>query len=119
MLAQSALAGDFATARELQRKYQDLMEVNFVESNPVPVKYGDGADGIAGAGLAAADDAAAGRVAAKDRSRAAESRVCWRECTRDSAPTQLQAQIEELFDQKPAQYTADRVQRLSMTFGNC
>jgi 4-hydroxy-tetrahydrodipicolinate synthase len=40
MLAQSALAGDFATARELQRKYQDLMDVNFVESNPIPVKYG-------------------------------------------------------------------------------
>ena len=30
--------GDFATARELQREYQDLMDVNFVESNPIPVK---------------------------------------------------------------------------------
>ena len=39
-LAQSALSGDFTTARELQRKYQDLMDVNFVESNPIPVKYG-------------------------------------------------------------------------------
>jgi 4-hydroxy-tetrahydrodipicolinate synthase len=39
-LAQAALAGDFATARQLQRKYQDLMDVNFVESNPIPVKYG-------------------------------------------------------------------------------
>jgi 4-hydroxy-tetrahydrodipicolinate synthase len=38
-LAQAALAGDFATARALQRKYQDLMDVNFVESNPIPVKY--------------------------------------------------------------------------------
>ena len=39
-LAQTALAGDFATARQLQRKYQELMDVNFVESNPIPVKYG-------------------------------------------------------------------------------
>jgi 4-hydroxy-tetrahydrodipicolinate synthase len=39
-LAQAALAGDFATARQLQRKYQDLMDVNFIESNPIPVKYG-------------------------------------------------------------------------------
>ena len=39
-LAQAALAGDFATARALQRRYQELMDVNFVESNPIPVKYG-------------------------------------------------------------------------------
>src|SRR6202140_4556552 len=32
------LKGDFAGARETQRRYQALMEVNFVESNPVPVK---------------------------------------------------------------------------------
>ena len=32
------LAGDFARAREIQRRYQTLMEVNFVESNPIPVK---------------------------------------------------------------------------------
>jgi 4-hydroxy-tetrahydrodipicolinate synthase len=32
------LKGDFAGAREFQRRYQALMEVNFVESNPVPVK---------------------------------------------------------------------------------
>jgi 4-hydroxy-tetrahydrodipicolinate synthase len=32
------LAGDFARARVLHRKYFDLMEVNFVESNPIPVK---------------------------------------------------------------------------------
>jgi 4-hydroxy-tetrahydrodipicolinate synthase len=35
----SALGGDFARARELQRRYFALMEVNFVESNPIPVKY--------------------------------------------------------------------------------
>ncbi len=38
-LVQAALRGDFAKARELQRRYFALMEVNFVESNPIPVKY--------------------------------------------------------------------------------
>ena len=37
-LVQAALANDFAGARALQRKYLPLMEVNFVESNPIPVK---------------------------------------------------------------------------------
>jgi len=38
-LVHAALDGDFACARELQRKYQALMEVNFVETSPGPVKY--------------------------------------------------------------------------------
>ena len=33
-----SLSGDFAAARKLQRKYLPLMEVNFIESNPIPVK---------------------------------------------------------------------------------
>jgi 4-hydroxy-tetrahydrodipicolinate synthase len=37
-LTQAALSGDFARARVMQRKYLPLMEVNFVESNPMPVK---------------------------------------------------------------------------------
>ncbi len=37
-LTQFALANQFAAARDLQRKYLHLMEVNFVESNPIPVK---------------------------------------------------------------------------------
>lgn len=37
-LAQLALTGDFAAARVLQRTWLPLMEVNFVESNPIPVK---------------------------------------------------------------------------------
>jgi 4-hydroxy-tetrahydrodipicolinate synthase len=37
-LAQLAMAGDFAGARALQRIWLPLMEVNFVESNPIPVK---------------------------------------------------------------------------------
>jgi 4-hydroxy-tetrahydrodipicolinate synthase len=37
-LTQLALAGDFAGARALQRQWLPLMEVNFIESNPIPVK---------------------------------------------------------------------------------
>ncbi len=37
-LAQACLKGDYERARALQRKYLSLMEVNFVESNPIPVK---------------------------------------------------------------------------------
>lgn len=38
-LTQAGMRDDFKTGRELQRKYLPLMEVNFVESNPIPVKY--------------------------------------------------------------------------------
>jgi 4-hydroxy-tetrahydrodipicolinate synthase len=38
-LTQAALQGDFVRARQLQRKYQALMEINFVETNPGPVKF--------------------------------------------------------------------------------
>jgi 4-hydroxy-tetrahydrodipicolinate synthase len=37
-LTRLALAGDFAGARAIHRRYHPLMEVNFVESNPIPVK---------------------------------------------------------------------------------
>jgi len=37
-LAAHCLAGDFAAARAIQAKYLPLMNVNFVESNPIPVK---------------------------------------------------------------------------------
>jgi 4-hydroxy-tetrahydrodipicolinate synthase len=37
-LAQLCLSGDFAGARKLQRKYLPLMDINFIESNPIPVK---------------------------------------------------------------------------------
>jgi 4-hydroxy-tetrahydrodipicolinate synthase len=39
-LTQAGMRGDFTLARQLQRKYLPLMEVNFVESNPIPVKAG-------------------------------------------------------------------------------
>jgi 4-hydroxy-tetrahydrodipicolinate synthase len=37
-IAQAALRGDYEIARQLQRKFLPLMNVNFVESNPIPVK---------------------------------------------------------------------------------
>jgi 4-hydroxy-tetrahydrodipicolinate synthase len=37
-LVRCCLENDFAAARELQKRYLPLMEVNFVESNPMPVK---------------------------------------------------------------------------------
>ena len=37
-LCDCGLAGDFAGARAIHRKYLALMEVNFLESNPIPVK---------------------------------------------------------------------------------
>ena len=37
-LARLAVAGDFAGARAIQRQWFALMEVNFAESNPIPVK---------------------------------------------------------------------------------
>ena len=38
-LTRAALNGDFARARGLQRKFQALMEINFVETSPGPVKF--------------------------------------------------------------------------------
>ena len=37
-LTQHALAGDFEGARQIHRRFLPLMEVNFIESNPIPVK---------------------------------------------------------------------------------
>ncbi|HEY7211976.1 MAG TPA: 4-hydroxy-tetrahydrodipicolinate synthase [Bryobacteraceae bacterium] len=38
-LTRSALNGDLATARALQRRFQELAEVNFIETSPGPVKF--------------------------------------------------------------------------------
>jgi 4-hydroxy-tetrahydrodipicolinate synthase len=38
-IASHILAGDFAAARALHNRWLPLMEINFVESNPIPVKY--------------------------------------------------------------------------------
>jgi 4-hydroxy-tetrahydrodipicolinate synthase len=38
-LTHAALKGDYVLARRLQRKFQALMEVNFIETSPGPVKF--------------------------------------------------------------------------------
>ncbi len=45
-LAQACLHGDFAAARRIQAKYLPLMNINFVESNPIPVKAAMGLMGL-------------------------------------------------------------------------
>ena len=45
-LTQLALAGDFSAARAIHRRYHALMEINFVESNPIPVKAAMGEMGL-------------------------------------------------------------------------
>ncbi len=37
-LARACLRGDYEVARQIQKRYLPLMNVNFVESNPIPVK---------------------------------------------------------------------------------
>jgi 4-hydroxy-tetrahydrodipicolinate synthase len=38
-LVRLAMNGDFAGARAVQRQYMSLLQMNFVESNPIPVKW--------------------------------------------------------------------------------
>jgi 4-hydroxy-tetrahydrodipicolinate synthase len=45
-LVQHALNNDFAAARRLQQKYLPLMEVNFIETSPLPVKAAMAAMGL-------------------------------------------------------------------------
>jgi len=45
-IAAHCLKGDFAAARALQNRYLPLMELNFVESNPIPVKAAMAAMGL-------------------------------------------------------------------------
>lgn len=45
-LARCCRTGDFEAARRLQRQWLPLMEVNFIESNPIPVKAAMGLMGL-------------------------------------------------------------------------
>ncbi len=45
-LAQACLRGDFEAARQVQRRFLPLMNANFVESNPIPVKTAMGLMGL-------------------------------------------------------------------------
>jgi len=45
-IAQACLVNDFETARKIQHRFLPLMNVNFVESNPIPVKAAMGLMGL-------------------------------------------------------------------------
>jgi 4-hydroxy-tetrahydrodipicolinate synthase len=45
-LVRSARNGDFTSARDIQRRFFPLLEVNFIESNPIPVKAAMAAMGL-------------------------------------------------------------------------
>jgi 4-hydroxy-tetrahydrodipicolinate synthase len=45
-LTQACLRGDYETARSVQARYLPLMNVNFIESNPIPVKAAMGLMGL-------------------------------------------------------------------------
>jgi len=45
-LAQCCLRGDFEGARTIQARYLPLMNINFIESNPIPVKAAMGLMGL-------------------------------------------------------------------------
>jgi 4-hydroxy-tetrahydrodipicolinate synthase len=45
-MVESAERGDFATARQWHQKLLPLMQVNFIESNPMPVKWAMSAMGL-------------------------------------------------------------------------
>ena len=45
-IVRNSLDGNFAAARDIQRRFFALMEVNFIESNPIPVKAAMAAMGL-------------------------------------------------------------------------
>jgi len=45
-LCRHGLRGEFAEARKIHRRYLPLMEINFIESNPIPVKAALGLMGL-------------------------------------------------------------------------
>lgn len=46
LLVHACLEGNFELAREMQKKYLPLMDMNFIESNPIPVKASMAAMGL-------------------------------------------------------------------------
>ena len=47
-LVRLAMKSDFGLARELQRRYMPLLQVNFIEANPIPVKWAMSLMGLIG-----------------------------------------------------------------------
>ena len=83
-LVELAERGDFAGARALHQRLLPLMQVNFIESNPIPVKSAMASHGPARRGLPPADGAAATGVEAADRGGPAVARASAEACRRDA-----------------------------------
>ena len=101
-LAQACLKGDFETARRIQARYLPLMNVNFVESNPIPVKAAMALMGLLEpvwrlplVPPQAASQSGQDRKGAGSGRPAGPNRPCCR------------ADIEKLFDEKPETYTEE------------
>ena len=65
-MVEAAERGDFAAARQMHHQLVPLMQGNFIESNPGPVKFAMAAHGPVRRGLPAADGAAAAGIAGED-----------------------------------------------------
>ena len=77
-LAQACLRGDFAAARAIQARYLPLMNVNFVESNPIPVKAAMALMGLLEPVYRLPLVPPSRREPGEDRKGAGASRACWR-----------------------------------------
>ena len=75
-MVEAAERGDFAAARHWHDKLLPLMQINFVESSPGPVKFAMAAMGLCEEVVPAADGAAAPGVAGKDPRGAARTSAC-------------------------------------------
>ncbi len=94
------MTGDFAGAREIHRRFHPLMEINFVESNPIPVKAAMAEMGLLKAGVASAAGSAKGGKSARIREVLESVKL-------DRARSCCHHQIEALFDARPASYTSE------------
>ena len=74
-MVEAAERGDFAAARAMHNRILPLMQVNFVESNPVPGQGRDGGDGTARRALPAADVFAAAAIEREDPPRAEGAQI--------------------------------------------
>ena len=82
----------------IQKRYLPLMNVNFVESNPIPVKAAMGLMGLLDPVLPPAAGSPSAGQPGEDRKGAGSYLAFWRKLP-------LQAEIERLYDEKPAAYS--------------
>ena len=75
-MVEAAERGDFAAARHWHEKLLPIMQINFVESSPGPVKFAMAAMGLCEEIVPAADGAAAPGVAGKGARRCSRNSAC-------------------------------------------